>query len=126
VSPYANIFLSMPGGGVERQHPGGTLVAGSPDPAAIRYEVLSRVLRGREGWSSTGETWRLGEFELVPKASPGLPYELWRNKRCIAALMVPKDAVAVAECLDGAAREVPSSPERLFRALSIPVPNTAL
>jgi hypothetical protein len=100
-------------------------VSGTPDPAAIRYEVLSRILAGREGWTNTGESWRLGDYELVARTSPGLPYELWRNKRCIAALMVPKDAVAVAECLDGAAQRLPSSPQRLFNALSIPAPRSA-
>jgi hypothetical protein len=98
-------------------------VSGAPDPAAIRYEVLSRALDGREGWTATGTSWRLGDYELIPRSSPGLPYELWRNKRCVAALMVPKDAIAVAECLAGAARSAPSSPERLFAALSIPAPS---
>jgi hypothetical protein len=98
-------------------------VSGNPDPAAIRYEVLSRMLTGREGWSNAGGSWRFGDCELVPKPSPGLSYELWRNKRCIGALLVPKDAVAVAECLVAAARAVPSTPERLFRSMSIPTPN---
>jgi hypothetical protein len=101
-------------------------VSGIPDPAAIRYEVLSRMLHGREGWTATGTSWRMGDYELVPRSSPGLSYELWRNKRCVAALMVPKDAVAVAECLAGAAQRVPGSPERLFAALSIPLPKTTL
>jgi hypothetical protein len=107
--------------------PGGEQgVSGNPDPAAIRYEVLSRILRGREGWTATATCWRLGDYELVPRTSPGLPYELWRRKRCVAAIMVPKDAVAVAECLAGAARNEPSSPERLFAALAIPMPRTAV
>jgi phage shock protein PspC (stress-responsive transcriptional regulator) len=42
---------------------------------------------------------------------------------CVAALMVPKDAIAVAECLAGAARSAPSSPARLYAALSIPAPS---
>jgi hypothetical protein len=98
-------------------------VSGSPDPAAIRNEVLSRMLASREGWSNVDGSWRFGDCQLVPKSSPGLSYELWRNKRCIGALLVPKDAVAVAECLVGAARALPSTPERLFRSMSIPTPD---
>lgn len=98
-------------------------MSGNPDPAAIRYEVLSRILQGREGWTNTGGRWQFGDCLLVPKSSPGLSYELWRNKRCIGALLVPKDAVAVVECLVGAAQQLPSTPERLFRSMSIPVPN---
>jgi hypothetical protein len=96
---------------------------GTPDPAAIRLEVLSRMLTGREGWTSTETSWRLGDLELVPRTSPGLSYELWRGKRCVAALMVPRDAIAVCECLALAARERPSSPQRLFQGLSIPPPH---
>ena len=81
------------------------------------------MLQGREGWSNADGSWRFGDYQLVCKASPGLSYELWRNKRCIGALLVPKDAVAVAECLVGAARGLPSTPERLFRSMSIPTPN---
>ncbi|MFN2490076.1 MAG: hypothetical protein ABR529_10120 [Actinomycetota bacterium] len=94
----------------------------APDPAAIRLEVLSRMLAGREGWTRTGSSWRLGPYELIPRMSPGLPYELWKGKRCVAALMVPRDAIAVCECLALAASTRPPSDQSLFRALAIPAP----
>ena len=108
-------------GPADEEHRGETNVSGNPDPAAIRYEVLSRILQGREGWSDANGSWQFGDCQLVPKSSPGLSYELWRNKRCIGALLVPKDAVAVVECLVGTARRLPSTPERLFSSMSIPL-----
>jgi hypothetical protein len=95
----------------------------APDPAVIRLEVLGRALAGREGWRRTEAGWALGALELVPRGSPGLSYELWRGPRCIAALMVPRDAIAVCECLAAADRARPAPPQRLFEALSIPAPH---
>jgi hypothetical protein len=81
------------------------------------------MLAGREGWTRTDNSWRLGDYELIPRTSPGLSYELWRGKRCVAALMVPRDAIAVCECLALAASQQPSPPQRLFEGLSIPIPH---
>lgn len=92
----------------------------SPDPAAIRLEVLTRMLGERDGWSRTDAGWAFGPYELVARTSPGLSYEVWRGPRCIAAIMVPRDAIAICECLAQAARERPSPPQRLFDSLAIP------
>jgi hypothetical protein len=35
--------------------------------------------------------------------------------------MLPRDAIAICECLAQAARERPSSPQRLFDSLAIPL-----
>ncbi len=94
---------------------------GAPDPAAIRFEVLSRMLTGREGWARAESGWRIGQYELIPRPTPGLSYEVWKGKRCVAALMVPRDAIAVCECLEAQANARPSSPHGLFQGLSIPL-----
>lgn len=104
---------------------GRLLIVQGPDPAGIRLEVLTRLVEGREGWTSTPEGWRLGPYELVPTAHPGLSYEVWRGPRCIAAIMVPRDAVAVTECLCEAAGRIAPPPQRLFENLSIPLPPTS-
>jgi hypothetical protein len=91
-----------------------------PDPAAIRMEVLDRMLADRDGWARTDLAWTIGAYELIPRTSPGLSYELWRGPRCVAAVMVPRDAIAVAECLAGTDSLRPSSPQRLYEGLSIP------
>jgi hypothetical protein len=96
----------------------------APDPAAIRLEVLSRLVSGREGWSATADGWRLGAFELIPRSAPGLSYELWKGNRRVAALMTPRDAVAVSECLANEESLRPTSPERLFASLAIPLPTS--
>jgi hypothetical protein len=93
----------------------------SPDPAAIRLEVLARMLAERDGWTPTEGGWGIGPFELVTRSAPGLSYEVWRGPRCIAAAMLPRDAIAICECLAQAARERPSSPQRLFDSLAIPL-----
>ena len=100
------------------------MTSAAPDPAAIRLEVLSRLASAREGWSRSEAGWRHGPFEVIPYASPGLSYGVWRGPRCMAAVMLPRDAIAVCECLASAELERPSSPERLFRSLSIPLPST--
>lgn len=102
---------------------GGIVTVGGPDPAAIRLEVLSRMLAGREGWTRRQDTWCLGPFELIARRGPGLSYELWRKKRCVAALMVPRDAIAVCECLAAAADGRASPPQTLFQGLSLPPKN---
>ena len=80
-----------------------------PDPAAIRLDALSRMLAGRNGWTRGSAGWCVGPYELIARRAPGLPYELWKGKRCVAALMAPRDAIAVAECLAAGARESPPS-----------------
>jgi hypothetical protein len=97
------------------------LAPGAPDPAAIRLEVLGRAVAGREGWTRTEAGWAFGPLEVIPQGAPGLSYELWRGPRCVAAVMVPRDAIAVCECLVAAARARPSPPQRLFASLSIPL-----
>ncbi|CAN5702031.1 hypothetical protein BH24ACT26_BH24ACT26_05030 [soil metagenome] len=98
------------------------MMTGAPDPAAIRLEVLSRILAGREGWARTEGGWAFGAYELIPRVAPGLSYELWRGARCVAAMMVPKDAIAVSECLAAADALRASTPQRLFDSLEIPLP----
>jgi hypothetical protein len=95
----------------------------APDPAAIRLEVLDRMLSGRQGWTRSDGSWRMGPYELIARTTPGLSYELWKGRRCVAALMVPRDAIAVCECLASAASQRPSTPQTLFQGLSIPLPH---
>jgi hypothetical protein len=96
------------------------VLAEAPDPAAIRLEVLSHMLSEREGWTRTGEGWELGPYELIARRGPGLPYELWKGSRCVAALMVPRDAIAVTECLADAARRRRPADGALWQALALP------
>jgi hypothetical protein len=94
--------------------------AEAPDPAAIRLEVLSHMLSDRDGWTRTGLGWGHGPYELIARRGPGLPYELWKGSRCVAALMVPRDAIVVTECLAEAARRRRSPAGALRQALAIP------
>ena len=80
-----------------------------PDPAAISLEALTRALSGHSGWTRGPEGWCVGPYELIARRAPGLPYELWKGKRCVAALMSPRDAIAVGECLAATARQSPPS-----------------
>jgi hypothetical protein len=91
----------------------------APDPAAIRLEVLSGMLAGREGWTRTDGGWQVGRYELITRRDPGLPYELWKGNRCVALLMAPRDAIAVAECLAEADGHRPTTSERLLEGLSL-------
>ena len=96
-----------------------------PDPAAIRLDVLSRMLTGRTEWSRGPQGWCLGPYELVARRAPGLPYELWKGKRCVAAMMTPRDAIAVTECLAEAAGRREAAPGTLF-GLTVPAEHPSL
>ena len=96
-----------------------------PDPAAIRLEVLTRMLGGRNAWTRGPAGWCLGPYELVARREPGLPYELWKGKRCVAAMMAPRDAIAVTECLAEAAGQREAAPGTLF-GLSVPAQHPSL
>ena len=80
-----------------------------PDPAAIRLDVLSTMVADRGGWTRGPVGWCVGPFELVAQRAPGLPYELWKGNRCVAAMMAPRDAIAVAECLSAMVRQAPTA-----------------
>jgi hypothetical protein len=63
----------------------------------------------RSGWTRGPTGWCVGPFELIARRAPGLPYELWKGNRCVAAMMAPRDAIAVGECLAAMVREAPTA-----------------